>query len=79
MTTESRVTKVSMCLGKIRFESEEIAQRVADKYTADSHKKGANNRLNGRTYGKGLFYRVYACPICHGYHHSTKPKGKQSK
>jgi len=69
---------MSMCLGKMRFSDKETAQRVADLYTQQSNKKGSNTRTNGKSYGKGLVYRVYHCPICNGFHHTTKPK-RESK
>lgn len=65
---------MSQCLNKIPYSSREVAERVAGQYTKDSHKQGENNKLSGRSYGKGLTYRVYRCNICHKFHLSTKPK-----
>lgn len=69
----------SQCLGKLTFKDLEIAERVAEQYTKASHKKGPNNRLNGKTYHKGLSYRVYKCNICKFWHHSTQPLRKGKK
>lgn len=69
----------SQCLGKTVFKSKEIAEQVAKTLTEKSHAKGPNNRLNGRSYGKGLSYRVYKCNICPHWHHSTQPLRKGKK
>lgn len=65
---------MSMCLDKLRYADKVIAVKVAQEYTVQSHRKGSNTRLNGKSYGKGKNFRVYLCPICKGYHLTTKPK-----
>lgn len=65
---------MSQCLGKLPIGDQATAERLAGQYTARSHKKGANNRLNGRSYGKGLVYRAYRCNICGKFHLTTKPR-----
>jgi len=65
---------MSQCLTKLPYRTKKLAERAAEIYTAQSHRKGSNTRLNGRSYGHNLVYRAYKCNICSAWHLSTKPK-----
>lgn len=70
---------MSQCLTKLPYRTKKLAERAAEIYTAQSHRKGSNTRLNGRSYGHNLVYRAYKCRIGDHYHLTTKAKNTNYK
>lgn len=70
---------MSQCLDKLPYGTKALAERAAEIYTEQSRRKGGNNRLNGRSYGRNLTFRVYKCRIGDHYHLTSQPKREYRK